>query len=235
MYLFYAPHLTLDDTLILLDEEESRHGLKVLRLAIGEEMVLTNGQGIKAVGRFFGQQGRQAQVEIETAETTAFPACSLCMAVGPTKNHDRYEWFVEKATELGLQQLVPVISVHSERKNIHVSRLQRLMVAALKQSQSYYLPELTEETSFSDFVKQPFEGQKFIAWCGETPKEHMIRLLQKNSPAWILIGPEGDFSEQEVTLAIQHGYVPISLGKKRLRTETAALVACHIFNLINET
>lgn len=235
MQLFFHPELEVTDTYITLSDEETRHCYKALRLVEGDNVLLTNGRGLKATGRLCTAAGKKAEIEI--IESSLMPASTgtLCMAVAPTKNHDRYEWFVEKATEMGLQQLVPLICRHSERRNVQEARVQRVMVAALKQSQEYFLPELKEATDFETFIKQDFSGKKLIAWCGDDPKPHMKDAIKQGDSACILIGPEGDFSEQEVALAVAQGYIPISLGKKRLRTETAALAACHIYNLINES
>lgn len=235
MNLFYAPHLVAENSMVRLDEEESRHCTRVLRLSEGDEMILTDGRGLKVLGSYMGTEGRFALVAVQKSEVIPAPSCRLCMAVAPTKNHDRFEWFIEKASELGIQQIVPLITARSERKTIQLARLQRLMVAALKQSQSFYLPDLSSELSFEAFLKLQSPGQKFIAWCGSDTEPLLMKALKPGLSANILIGPEGDFTPQEVELAVQFGYVPISLGKKRLRTETAAMAACHIFNLINET
>jgi 16S rRNA (uracil1498-N3)-methyltransferase len=235
MQVFFCPEIELSDTFITLNEEESRHCFRALRLTDGDEVLLTNGKGLKASGRLCGGNMNQAQIELTNTSIISPASPRLSMAVAPTKNHDRYEWFAEKATELGIQQIIPLICRHSERKSIQEQRLRRVMIAAIKQSQTYFLPEIILETKFENLVKQAFSGQKLIAWCGGDAKVHLKDILEKGRDARILIGPEGDFDDNEMALAKTEGYLPISLGKKRLRTETAALAACHIFNLIHES
>ena len=144
------------------------------------------------------------------------------------------EWFVEKATEIGIDVFSPLKCRYSERKNINATRLEKIMVSAMKQSQKSELPQMDEMIQFEKFIKQPFTEQKFIAHCYNTPKTPLTQACKKNTNTLILIGPEGDFSEEEVAKAIEHGFAPISLGESRLRTETAALVACHTVQLINQ-
>ncbi len=235
MQLFYLPQLSLSDADVLLNAEDSHHAQRVLRLREGEDVMLTNGNGLGAMGRIDGLENRLVRIHIESTEQYAPPQAQLSMAVCPTKNHDRYEWFVEKAMEIGLTQLIPLITIHSERKTVQRARLERLLVAALKQSQAYYMPELTTEATFNDLISADYDGQKFIAWCGDAGAQPLQHLIKKGLSARILIGPEGDFDPAEVAAALDAGYRPVRLGNKRLRTETAALAACHIFNLINES
>jgi 16S rRNA (uracil1498-N3)-methyltransferase len=160
------------------------------------------------------------------------------MAVAPTKSNDRFEWFLEKATEIGIAGVTPIICEHSERKVVKKERMTRVVVAAMKQSLKAWLPEIAEQTKFKEFVTsatvQEFNGQKFIAHCENTERTELAAALTTGQPTLIMIGPEGDFSPNEVALAVQHGFSPISLGQSRLRTETAGVVACHTVNLLNE-
>ncbi len=234
MQLFFIPELEASDSIVTLGEEETRHCFRALRLIEGDSILMTNGKGLKAIGKLCGDNKKMANVEIISIETINQPKAQLHLAVAPTKNHDRFEWFVEKATELGVQQITPLICRHSERKNIQDARLQRLIIAALKQSQEFFLPELQDATTIDLLINKGFAGQKFIAWCGDEIKPTLQSSVTPGIPAQILIGPEGDFSDEEVSLALKSGYIPISLGRKRLRTETAALAACHIFNIIND-
>ncbi|NLC49301.1 MAG: RNA methyltransferase, partial [Bacteroidales bacterium] len=158
----------------------------------------------------------------------------LHIAFAPTKKLDRMEWFVEKATEIGIDAFAPFQCRYSERKNINASRLEKIMVSAMKQSQKSRLPQFDEMIKFKDFVKQPYSGQKFIAHCYDSAKSPLTHICKKSTDTLILIGPEGDFSEEEVAMAIENGFTAISLGESRLRTETAALVACHTVQLINQ-
>ena len=149
--------------------------------------------------------------------------------------NERYEWFLEKATEIGIQEITPIICEHSERKIIKTDRFQKILESAMKQSLHYYLPKLNEPIVLKDFLNKKFEGQKFIAHCEETDKKSLKNELKPNESATILIGPEGDFSFKEIQLSIENKFISISLGNTRLRTETAAIVACHSFVLLNET
>jgi 16S rRNA (uracil1498-N3)-methyltransferase len=158
----------------------------------------------------------------------------LTIGVAPTKNIDRFEWFLEKSTEIGIDRVIPLLCRYSERKEIKPERLEKVMVSAMKQSIKAYLPVLSPLQTFKEAIKSQFSGQKFIAHCYEGEKQLLRDAVVRGKDVLILIGPEGDFSNEEVELAINEGFVPISLGNSRLRTETAALVACHTVNLINE-
>jgi 16S rRNA (uracil1498-N3)-methyltransferase len=156
------------------------------------------------------------------------------LAVAPTKMNERYEWFLEKATEIGIQEITPIICEHSERKVIKTDRFQKILESAMKQSLHYYLPKLNEPIAYKDFIKKEFNGQKFIAHCEETDKKSLKNELEVCEDVTILIGPEGDFSIKEIQLAIESSFIPVSLGNTRLRTETAAIVACHSVVFKNE-
>jgi 16S rRNA (uracil1498-N3)-methyltransferase len=159
----------------------------------------------------------------------------LHLAVAPTKSNDRFEWFIEKATEIGITEITPVICAHSERKMVKLERLERVAVAAMKQSLGCWLPTINKAVNFNDFIKmQQTADFKGIAHCTETEKQSLGKLLQSGQDCLLLIGPEGDFSDQEIDQAIDQGYRPVSLGTKRLRTETAAIVACHSVAFIND-
>ena len=156
------------------------------------------------------------------------------MVVSPTKNNDRFEWFLEKVTELGVDEITPIICQNSERKVIKPERLNKILVAAMKQSLKACLPKLNKAIYFKEFIKQKFNTDRFIAHCGEGRKTPLKQCLIRHQDVMIMIGPEGDFSNTEVQEAITNGFVPVSLGKSRLRTETAAIAACHTINLTNE-
>ena len=148
--------------------------------------------------------------------------------------NERYEWFLEKATEIGIQEITPIICEHSERKIIKTDRFQKIIESAVKQSLHFYLPKLNEPISFRDFLKKEFNGQKFIAHCEETDKKSLKSQIKKENDILILIGPEGDFSVKEIQMALDNKFIPVSLGSTRLRTETAAIVACHSVNFLND-
>jgi len=233
MHLFYTPDLT-DDS-YRLSEEESKHCVRVLRLVEGDILNLVDGKGLFCEAVITSAHPKACELKIVDKKADYCRRdFHLTMAVAPTKNIDRYEWFLEKATEIGIDVVIPVISRYSERKEIKAERLEKVMVSAIKQSIKAYLPQLQPAQPFKVVVKTPFSGKKFIAHCYEGEKVLLRDAVKKGEDVLILIGPEGDFSAEEVESAIMEGFVPVSLGDSRLRTETAALVACHTINLINQ-
>lgn len=234
MQLFYTPDLSGDR--YTLSEEESKHCVRVLRLSEGDTIHLTDGRGGMYTARIVSASPKRCEVEvIETEQQYGKRDYILWMAVAPTKNNDRYEWFLEKSTEIGIDRIIPLECDHSERRVVKTDRLMKVITGAVKQSLKAYHPQVDPVTSFLQIVGIPFEGQRFIAHCGEsTEKKPLKDLVVKGKNVLILIGPEGDFSPEEVTLAKTKGFQEISLGQSRLRTETAALVASHTVALINE-
>ena len=158
----------------------------------------------------------------------------VSIAIAPTKLNERTEWFLEKATEIGVDEVKLFASFHSERRAANVERFKKIVVSAMKQSVKSKMPLIEEMVPFEKLVKQEYKGQKFIAWIDDDVKEQLCDLYKKGDNALVLIGPEGDFSKEEVELAKEYGFVPVSLGEARLRTETAAVVACHTIQLINQ-
>lgn len=234
MQLFYQPELDQTRQQCAFNKDESRHIVKVLRKKEGDDLLITNGKGLFFTSEIVIANSKQCLVKIvEVREATKLPI-NLHLAVAPTKMNDRYEWFLEKATEIGISEITPVICEHSERKIIKEERYEKVLQAAMKQSLQAYLPKLNPAIAFSEFIKQTFTGQKFIAHCEETAKESLKNLIQSGIDITILIGPEGDFSVKEIETALQQGFIPVTLGSTRLRTETAAIVACHSVVFINE-
>ncbi len=227
MQLFYNPSITETATSFIFDKEESKHIIKVLRKKEGDTLFVTNGLGFLFKTEITIASDNKCTVKINSFEQQEKPKFHLHLAVAPTKMNERYEWFLEKATEIGIQEITPIICEHSERKIIKTDRFQKILESAMKQSLHYYLPQFNEPISFKDFLKKENKGQKFIAHCEETDKKSLKNELKTKEDVTILIGPEGDFSVKEIQLAIEHNYIPVSLGQTRLRTETAALVACH--------
>lgn len=234
MQLFYAPNLEPDITEFHFDKEESKHISKVLRKKEGDSILITDGRGKLYHGVLTLAAPKACQVHIEQVEEKSPRRYSLHMVVAPTKSNDRFEWFLEKATEIGVDEITPVICDHSERKVLKMDRMQKIVQTAMKQSLSCYLPKLNDPVSFNDFMEQEHPELKFIAHCHEEERFDLKRRVQPDCPVMILIGPEGDFSEQEVDLAIEKGFLPVVLGENRLRTETAAIVACHTVALFNQ-
>jgi len=235
MQLFYIAELNESSTDIAFDKIESRHIIKVLRKKEGDLITITNGKNLLFKSEITSANEKKCQVRILSV-TQEKSTCnySLQIAIAPTKSNDRFEWFLEKATEIGIDAVYPIISTNSERKVIKTERLKKVLLSAMKQSLHYQLPILHELHSFKEFVNQDFKGQKFIAHCEKTNKKSLKSLLQPNTNVTILIGPEGDFSTDEIALALQNGFIPVSLGATRLRTETAGIVATHSVAFVNE-
>lgn len=216
-----------------LNEEESQHLLKVLRRRAGDRLQITDGQGFiyEAEIAEAGKKSAVAKI-LEKKQQPDQRPLRLHLAIAPTKNVDRFEWLVEKAIEIGVDEITPIICHFSERKTLRLDRLQKIAVSAMKQSLRAQLPKINDLTSFEKLVRAAAEPQKFIAWCsGEVAPPHLKNLLRAGEPALILIGPEGDFAEAEVLLAQKIGFQEVSLGAARLRTETAGLFAVSIANL----
>lgn len=232
MHIFYTPNIKSNPE---LPEEESKHCLKVLRLTQGDEIMLTDGAGNFYKAVISTATNKRCLVAIqETIHQEPLWKGHLHIALAPTKNMDRNEWFAEKATEIGIDELTFLNCRYSERKVIKTDRIEKIVVSAMKQSLKARLPQINEMTAFDVFINQTTADQKFIAHCYAGEKPLLKDVLQPGKDAVVLIGPEGDFSEEEVQKAIAKGFMPISLGKSRLRTETAALVACFTLNELNQ-
>ena len=234
MQLFYNSSISETATSFVFDKEESKHIIKVLRKKEGDILFVTNGLGFLFKTEIALASDNKCTVKIVSFEKQEAPKFHLHLAVAPTKMNERYEWFLEKATEIGIQEITPIICEHSERKIIKTDRFQKIIESAMKQSLHYYVPKFNEPISLKEFLKKKLEGQKFIAHCEETDKKSLKNELKSNENVTILIGPEGDFSVKEIQLAIDNNFIPVSLGNTRLRTETAAIVACHSIVFKNE-
>ena len=234
MQLFYAADFTAPE--YMLSEEESRHAVKVLRLVEGDTLHITDGKGNLYRCEVASAHQKHCLVRVveHFAEFEKLPY-RLTMAVAPTKNIDRYEWFLEKATEIGVAEFVPLVGEHSERKVVKLEREEKVITSAVKQSLKAYHPVLAELTPFDKLVKSEFAGRKFIAHCNDAVREkkYLASTLKKGEDALILIGPEGDFSPAEVALAVANGFEEITLGTQRFRTETAAVVAVNMVSIVN--
>jgi 16S rRNA (uracil1498-N3)-methyltransferase len=232
MHLFYTPDIIARAE---LPAEEAQHCIRVLRLSPGDEIMLTDGRGYFYRADITAVSGKQCRVAIkDTLFREPLRPCRLHIAIAPTKNMDRNEWFAEKATEIGLDELTFLNCRFSERKEIKTARIAKILVAAMKQSLNAYLPKLNEMTDFDAFIRRDFPGRKFIAHCREGEKPLLKDVIRRGEDALALIGPEGDFSPEEVEKALANGFIPVSLGESRLRTETAALVACCTLNQANQ-
>ena len=243
MYLFYTPDI---ETSHFLSEEESAHCVRVLRYDRGDEILLTDGRGTTYHARIINPHPRHCEFEVFSQEKQEKTHnIYLHVAIAPTKNIERLEWMVEKCTEIGVDEITPLLCRFSERKNLRIDRLEKIILSAAKQSLTPYLPKLNELTDFATLMQEygkEATGErreargldKYIAHCYKDEKRELKDALQKGRDVLILIGPEGDFSEKEVERAIKEGFVPVGLGRSRLRTETAGVVACHTAVLLNE-
>ena len=228
MQLFYNPNITEKSTEVVFSKEESRHISKVLRKSEGDTLNLTNGHGYFFKASLLGTNPKQCIAIIDKVERQPPLPYHLHLAVAPTKLNDRYEWFLEKATEIGVSEITPIICDHSERKVIKYSRYEKIIQSAVKQSLKAYIPVLHQAVSFSEFMaSKRTEELQLIAHCQGSNKYSLKSMLDVKKTTLILIGPEGDFSNKELSLALKQKMTPISLGNSRLRTETAAIAACH--------
>ena len=233
MHVFYTPDLNGET--YILNEEESRHCSKVLRLTKGDQVQLIDGKGGFYVAEILSETKKNVTLAVlKTTLEYQKRNHDLHIAIAPTKNIDRLEWFLEKATEIGISEITPLICERSERKIIKEDRLNKVITSAVKQSMQAYHPLLNEATSFHELVGRKTDAQKMIAHCidGE-PRQYISQLVKPAQHYLILIGPEGDFSPNEIQQALQNGFNPLTLGNSRLRTETAGLAACFEVNYLN--
>lgn len=232
MYLFYTPDILTDHC---LSEEESAHCVRVLRYERGDEILLTDGRGTTYQARITNPHPKHCEFEILSSEKQqkGHPFY-LHIAIAPTKNVERLEWMVEKCTEIGVDEITPLLCRFSERKQLRTDRLEKIILSAAKQSLTPYLPKLNPLTPYDEFIRNRTEEGRFIAHCYKEDKRLLRDEIRRGQDMLVLIGPEGDFSEQEVQEALSAGFVPVSLGNSRLRTETAGVVACHTAILLNE-
>ena len=235
MQLFYNPELTIDTKQFSFDKIESRHVVRVLRKKVGDKIFITNGLGQLFTSEILLVDDKKCLVKIVSLETQKNDRnYYLHLAIAPTKLNDRFEWFLEKATEIGIDEITPVICEHSERKEIKIERMEKIILSAAKQSLKFHFPKLNEPITFNAFMKTNFSGQLFIAHCEETSKKSLKSELKPAINTTILIGPEGDFSTKEIQQSLANNFIPVSLGNSRLRTETAGIVAVHSVAFVNE-
>lgn len=233
MIQYYAPDIAAS---LSLPEDEARHCIKVLRHRPGDIIEVIDGCGHRYNCRLLSENPKHADVEIIATEDV-IPAWNthITIAVAPTKNIDRMEWLVEKLTEIGVNRIVPLLCRHSERKDLKTERLNRIAVSAMKQSLKATLPIIEPLTPFPEFIASDDSAMRYIAYCDETIPRVSLAGTYKGAPSvTALIGPEGDFDPAEITRALETGYTPVTLGNNRLRTETAALVACDTFHIIDQ-
>jgi len=232
MNLFYDRDIT--GQLYTLNKVDSNHLVRVLRIKIGETVFVTNGKGMLFECIVSDTNPKSCQIEIVNKTPGGDKRnFNLQIAIAPTKNISRFEWFLEKSTEIGVDCISPILCDHSERKTIKLDRLNRVITAAMKQSLKSFHPKLDDLININDLIEKPFQGQKIIAYVDNEIENELFNMCKPNVDTLVLIGPEGDFSKEEISKAIDNGFIPVKLGPSRLRTETAGIVACHTVNLVN--
>ncbi len=233
MPLFFSPGI--NDVENCLDIEESRHCVKVLRKKTGDEIDITDGKGNIFIAELIDLNPKKCQFKVISTQSIKKTPFSIHIAIAPTKNSDRTEWFIEKAVEIGVDKITFFQSAYSERNRINIERFRKKAISAMKQSIRAYLPELTGVENLNELLSTDFSGQKFIAYLDPESPKYLKDLAKANGNYIILIGPEGGFSPEEILQARNNGFQTVKLGNHRLRTETAGIVACSILNTINQT
>ncbi len=234
MQLFYNSNIDKQTKEILFNKEESRHIIKVLRKKENDELQITNGLGFLFTAKIIVASDKKCLAKVTACNYKEKEwNYNLHVAIAPTKNMDRLEWFIEKATEIGIDEITPIICDNSERKIVKTDRLHKIMLSAMKQSLKFTATKINEPKKIGDFINDNKEGSLLIAHCDTGEKTVLKNFDNLSKDIIILIGPEGDFSKNEISIALQKEYFPISLGNSRLRTETAALVAVHTIHLLH--
>lgn len=236
MHIFYSPHVEKNQH-FTLNEEESKHCIKVLRLKEGDEIRLIDGKGNLFETVISDANPRRCSIKInKVIKDYNSRNFYLHIAIAPTKNQDRFEWFLEKTTEMGIDEITPLICSRSERKDIKIERSEKVIIAAMKQSIIAKKPIINSPVPFKSFIYNFINNniEKYIAHCDTGQKYGFNELYKKGKGAVVLIGPEGDFDPDEIKIALENLYKPVTLGKNRLRTETAGITACAIINFLNE-
>ena len=233
MQLFFNPELSERTEEFVLTPEESKHLLKVLRKKKGDPFHVTNGKGWLFAAVLEDEGPKNAMAVVVSSQKRHPKMHSLHMAIAPTKSNDRFEWFLEKATEIGVEEITPIICKRSERRVLKMERLQKVIQEAMKQSQRAYLPLLHPPVGIEAFLQAEHPGLRFIAHCHEEEKIELKRRIAPDKRITIMVGPEGDFTDEEVNLAYEKGFLSVSLGESRLRTETAGIYACAAVAVFN--
>jgi 16S rRNA (uracil1498-N3)-methyltransferase len=234
MNLFFSNLATEKSEAFDLEPEESRHIVKVLRKGYGDVLWITNGKGLLLKTEILNATPKKCSVRVLERSTKNKPPLELHLAVAPTKRIERYQWMLEKGTEIGVSRIIPVICERSERKVIPMDKFNRVIQEASKQSLQTWFPELEEAIPFSKFIETEMPEQRFIAHCEPEEKYNLTGVAKPGISTVVLIGPEGDFTPREIEMAKEIGFKPLSLGPNRLRTETAAIAVCAGLNLISQ-
>ena len=230
---FYSTQIYGD--FIILPEDEAHHALKVLRKKIGDKITVVDGKGGVYESTFENVNTLNCKLKIINRKNyNGLPQYSIHIGISPPKSHDRLEWFIEKSGEIGIQEISFILTENSERKNVKLNRILKSTISSMKQSLKAFMPKINDMLPVKEFIENCSNSEKFIAHLGEEETLHLIRIAPAQGDYCILIGPEGDFSASEIKSSQKFGFLPVTLGDNRLRTETAGIAACHIFNLVNE-
>lgn len=220
---FYEPTLSQNESVFTLSEESSKHAIQVLRMKADEQLIITNGLGLSATATIISDHKKHATVSLSNFVQKEKNAKTTCIAISPVKNNSRFEWFLEKATEIGISEIIPLICERTEKEHFKHERMNGILISAMLQSQQTWLPVLKQPTKFKNLFEANHWQTKLIAHCREDQKQSLRNFILNH--VQILIGPEGDFTENEINSAIENGYQPVTLGETRLRTETAGIFA----------
>ena len=231
--MFYIEHLLPEQDVVNLQEETGKHIVQVLRMKVGEKLQLTDGRGNLFTTEIINDHKKSPQVKVLSSLIRQESRTKLSIAISLVKNNSRFEWFLEKATEIGVNKIIPLICERTERQHYRLDRMKTILISAMLQSRQVWLPGIGEPVRFNDCIKQIYQPQKFIAHCLPEQKKAFADSVLKESDTIILIGPEGDFTPSEIEYAIQNNLVPVSLGETRLRTETAGIVAVTLAKSVN--
>lgn len=229
---FYAEELTDKTTQYILSEETSKHVVQVLRMKIGEQLQLTDGKGNLFTAAIIDDNRKRCQTKIENVQQQPVAKKQITIAISLVKNNTRFEWFLEKATEIGVTEIIPLICERTEKQSFRHDRMKGILVSAMLQSQQCWLPNLHEATKFTELIKKATHQQKLLAHCEEDRKQPINQYINKSSSQLICIGPEGDFSKEEIALALNNNFITVALGETRLRTETAGIVAAALLCVV---
>jgi 16S rRNA (uracil1498-N3)-methyltransferase len=233
--MFYAKDISASIDSYTMDEPTSKYCIQVLRHVAGDKVLLTDGSGGRYTCVITDDNRKKCVLKVTLYELMPRVVSPVRIAISFTKNTSRIEWFLEKATEIGVQTVIPLVSQRTEKEKFRADRFENILVSAMLQSQQYYLPELSAPVAFDKLIETPGAHQLFIAHCLPEEKAHLWQAMEKGRDSLMLIGPEGDFTPDEITAALSKGFKPVSLGNTRLRTETAGMVACTIMNAVNDS
>ncbi|MEO6455173.1 MAG: RsmE family RNA methyltransferase [Ginsengibacter sp.] len=228
--LFYIEEFKPGSSSLILNEDTSKHVTQVLRMQKGEKLQLTNGKGKIITTEIISENKKAAEVKVISTSDIAHQTSHITIAISLLKNSTRFEWFLEKATEIGVSAIIPIICKRTEKQHFRHQRMKAILISAMLQSQQAWSPSLSEPVKFKEVIAQSSQQQKYIAHCIDEDKKHLRNEVLLAGEHLILIGPEGDFTKDEVDEALQNNFIPVSLGSTRLRTETAGIVACVLLN-----